>query len=135
VPNFRATATAKIGDASRIIARIAPRVIAAVDAASDHVLEVSKQLCPVDTGELVSSGGRMTVWQGNKVTGTISYTADHAAYVEFGTGQRGAASTGAGPYPYNTNWKGMVAQPYLRPALDESRAAIVDAFRAQGFNV
>ncbi len=135
MPNFRANATAKPGDTSRIIAKIVPRIIAAVDNAADHVLEVSKQLCPVDTGELVSSGGRITVWQGNKVTGTVSYSAAHAAYVEFGTGQRGAASAGAGPYPYRHDWKGMVAQPYLRPALDESRAAIIDAFREQGFNV
>lgn len=44
----------------------------------------------------------------------------HAAYVEFGTGQRGSASPSPpkwdGPLSYRYDWDGMAAQPFLFPA-------------------
>jgi hypothetical protein len=65
----------------------------------------------------------------------VQATSPHAAYVEFGTGQRGAASAGAGNGPYSETWPGMPAQPYLRPALDTARPAILGAFARRGFRV
>jgi hypothetical protein len=59
----------------------------------------------------------------------VVFDSPHAAYVEYGTGQRGEASAGAGDGPYDPNWPGMVAQPFLRPATDLSRPAIVEIFR------
>lgn len=112
-----------------------PRIQEAVLQGAASVLEISKQYCPVDTGRLVSSGGAVVEWAGQKVVGTVEYSAPYAAYVEFGTGARGAASSGAGPYDYRMDWPGMVAQPYLRPALDQGRPAILEAFADQGFKV
>lgn len=45
----------------------------------------------------------------------------HAAYVEFGTGRRGAA-TGAGE-GYDGDWAGMAAQSYMQRAADEMKSA------------
>jgi len=54
----------------------------------------------------------------------------YAGYVEFGTGRRGAASPGAGPFPYRQSWPGMAAQPYCRPALDIGRSQVLTAWQA-----
>lgn len=53
--------------------------------------------------------------EGEYLTARALVTNPHAAYVEFGTGQRGAAS---GRYPggYDGDWPGMSAQPYMYPA-------------------
>ena len=48
----------------------------------------------------------------------------HAAYVEFGTGQRGAA-TGRLEGGYDGDWPGMNAQPYMYPAAQAMRAGFV----------
>lgn len=136
MPNFvKADSSFKAGDFSRATARLVKAATAAVDAASEIVLGRAREIVPVDTGELVSSGGYTVEWKGKQVTGTISFTAEHAAYVEFGTGIRGASSPGAGPYAYNPDWPGMRAQPYLRPALDSSREEIRDEFSKQGFKL
>ena len=44
----------------------------------------------------------------------------HGAYVEFGTGRRGA-QTGRAPGGYDGSWPGMAAQPYLFPVAMEMR--------------
>ncbi len=100
---------------------------------------------PVDTGELVSSGGRETQWKGQRVTGSVSYTSPHASFVEFGTGiigsgtypyplpQEGVPITGSWIYDYaHRNWHGHAAQPYLRPALDMNQGSIVQLFGSHG---
>jgi HK97 gp10 family phage protein len=49
----------------------------------------------------------------------------HAAYVEFGTGQRGEGSPSPpkwdGPLSYREDWAGMEAQPYMVPAAEQNR--------------
>jgi HK97 gp10 family phage protein len=109
---------------------ITPGARASVKAACDTIYDRSQALVPVDTGALKSSGVVEIDDSGRTVVGTVRYTADHAEYVEFGTGQRGAASAGAGAGPYSENWPGMAAQPYLRPAFDETKPAILDLFRS-----
>ena len=97
---------------------------------AEIVLEEAEAIVPVDTGELRESGHvEGLVEEGPRPSYAVVFDSDHAAYVEYGTGQRGAASPGAGDGPYDPNWPGMTAQPYLRPALDTSRAAIVEVFR------
>lgn len=100
-----------------------------VRAAQSVVLEEAKNNVPVDTGELKASisAGEITD-DGNRITGTVVATADHAAYVEFGTGTRGAASPGAGPFRYGSQ-RGMRAQPYMRPALDTARDKVLSEFK------
>lgn len=52
----------------------------------------------------------------------------HAAYVEFGTGRRGAAS-GAGS-DYDEGWPGMAAQPYMYPAACIARESFSERMAA-----
>lgn len=131
--NIRATSTFRPGNLARIEERIVPRLIGALQIAGAAVAEQARDLAPERTGELRDSIGSTTAWEGQRVTASIEATAPHAAYVEFGTGIRGASSEGAGPGPYNPEWPGMVAQPYLRPAIDGAHDAIIAALEDQGF--
>lgn len=101
-----------------------------VEQAAAAVLETAESIVPVDTGELRTSG-KISVGavDGTTISAQVIFDADHAAYVEFGTGIRGAASPGAGPGPYNANWPGMPSQPYVRPALDIERPHILEIFQ------
>ena len=128
--------------------RLVPRIIAAVTSASDAVKAQAQENAPYGTGELHDSAQREVAWIGKAVTGHVAFTAGHAAFVEFGTGTRGRGTypydlprsgtpyTGSWVYDYKRqNWRGMTARPYLRPALDESRGAILHAYEEQGFKV
>lgn len=133
--NIRAKSTFRAGSFAAVETRIVPKIVAAVTAATAEVFALSQDYVAVDTGELKASGRQEVTWVGQKVRGQISYSAGHAGYVEFGTGRRGAGSIGAGPYEYNVEWPGMVAQPYIRPAIDEGRGRILGHFADQGFKV
>ena len=134
--NFRATSTFTPVAISRAMATVVPRLVAAVEDASLSVMFEAQAIVPVDTGELQSSIGTGPVeLVGSVVTGTVEANAPYASFVEYGTGQRGAASAGAGAGPYSPNWPGMPAQPYMRPALDTARPAIIDAFAKQGLKI
>ena len=110
-----------------------------VEQGAEIVLEEAEAIVPVSgetknesgtSGELRDSGHvEMLVSSGPAPSAAVVFDAPYAAYVEYGTGVRGAASPGAGEGPYDPNWPGMVAQPYLRPALDTARPAIVEVFR------
>lgn len=127
---LHATATfAARGDIGRFISnKITPGVRASVEASAEYVLDQAQQLVPVDTGELKGSGQTRIVDTDKSVVGHVDFTADHAGFVEYGTGLRGAEGPSPGPYAYNTNWPGMEAQPYLRPALDLAREVIKELF-------
>lgn len=130
---IRATSTFRPGNYAALEAQIVPRLIEGATVGANIVLDISQEQVPVDTGELKASGRVSVEQQGTVISGYIVYGGDgvdYAAYVEFGTGRRGAGSAGAGPYAYNQNWPGMVAEPYMRPALDIGRADVLDAFRA-----
>jgi HK97 gp10 family phage protein len=114
-----------------IAAKVTPAVTASVTAACQLVEQEAKSLCPVDTGTLAQSISFRVDEVGASIQGTIYAAADYAGYVEFGTGQRGAGSAGAGPYPYSATWIGHPAQPFLRPALDTAREAVLAIFRGQ----
>lgn len=116
--------------------KLVPRIVNAIEESQEAVVSEAQTICPVDTGELVASiaTGPIEV-KGTVVTGTVEATAPYAAYVEWGTGIRGAASLGAGPGPYSPSWPGMASQPYMRPALDTAQPAIRAAFAKQGFKV
>lgn len=105
---------------------IKPGVVEGVTELVDAVYDRSQALVPVNTGELKASGEKQVEEVGKTIRGTVSYSAGHAGYVEFGTGSAGASSTGAGPYSYDPNWPGMAAQPFLRPAYDEAKAQATD---------
>lgn len=134
--NIRATSDFRPGSFAKLEALIVPRIIKAVGSGAAAVATEAKVLVPVDTGELQASIGTTVAWEGQQVNGTVQAVAPHASYVEFGTGIAGAASSGAGSgIAYSPTWKGMPAQPYMRPALDTGRPAILSAFRDEGFEV
>jgi HK97 gp10 family phage protein len=114
-----------------IAAKITPAVQAAVQAASALVVDEAKLLCPVDTGALQNSIEAKVAVSEKTVVGTITAGMPYAAYVEYGTGIRGAASPGAGPYPYKLSWPGQAAQPFLRPALDTTRETVAELMASQ----
>lgn len=78
---------------------------------AEYLLDISKQFCPVDTGELRDSG-HIEI-ESDDVT--IVYDVPYASYVEFGTYK-------------------MEAQPFLRPVLDawsdEALIIILDAIQS-----
>jgi HK97 gp10 family phage protein len=131
--NIRATSNFKPGSLAAFEAKLVPKLIAATSKGTGIVEATAKELAPVDTGDLVSKISSTVAWEGQKVTGSVVSASDHGAYVEFGTGVRGAASLGAGPYPYNPEWAGMPAQPHMRPAIDQNHEQILDAFKEEGF--
>ena len=147
--NFRAQTTSRFVDQARIMQLIAPRAIAAVTEVCQAVASEARSICPVDTGELQSSIDVESVsLVGTVVSGSVSATAPHAGFVEFGTGlvgagtypydlpQTGVPYTGAWQYDYRgRGWKGMAARPYMRPALDLARVQIPAAFARQGFKI
>lgn len=112
-------------------AHITPGVKAAVQASCKLVETAAKAMAPVDTGALRDSIRSEVSDEGKTVVGYVGSDLEYAPFVEFGTGIAGAGSAGAGPGPYNMNWHGMVAQPYLRPALDESRGPVMEIFRQE----
>lgn len=123
---IRATATyTPRMDAGRFIESIVrPAARAGVQVAARHTLDAAKGLVPVDTGALKASGYTEVRDTPKTVVGVIGFSESYAAYVEYGTGRAGAASAGRGPYPYSMAWPGMVAQPYLRPAIDITRGDV-----------
>lgn len=78
----------------------------------------AKMLCPVDTGELrnsIKEGGQIT---SEGIDCQVYTNCDHAAYPEFGTGERGRTSDIERPegISYKADFKGQIAQPYMTPA-------------------
>jgi HK97 gp10 family phage protein len=104
-----------------VIAKVTEGIRNGVIKWAGEVLDTAQALVPVDTGELKASGHVTVAETGKSIAAAVSFDADHAGYVEFGTGVRGAASAGAGDGPYSTSWTGMPAQPYLRPAFEQHR--------------
>jgi HK97 gp10 family phage protein len=134
--NFKAQSTFTPVDISRAMQTIVPKLVIATQQGAEAVASEAQAIVPVDTGELRDSIGVGPVeLVGQSVRGYVEATSAHAAFVEFGTGQRGAASAGAGDGPYSPSWPGMPAQPYMRPALDIGRPAILAAYERQGFKV
>ncbi len=127
--NFRATSTFTGLNVATAIKTYQTANRLSVEQSTEIVLEEAEAIVPVDTGELRESGHVEIEVAGTTATGFVVYDTEYAAMVEYGTGERGAASPGAGEGPYDPNWPGMVAQPYLRPALDTARPAIVEVFK------
>lgn len=120
------------GDSGRYIeAHVTPAVRASVQAACKLVETAAKAMAPVDTGALRDSISTEINETAKTVVGNVAPHVPYAAFVEFGTGIAGAASPGAGLGPYSLNWRGMPAQPYMRPAMDESRGPILEIFKGE----
>lgn len=136
-------------------------VLAAIEEKKDEIMEAcakgvalglevivgtAKEKAPVDTGELRDKITAMTFASNTGVDGHVIAFAEHAPYIEFGTGPRGQASEGApaGMAYRQTGWyapikggvryiEGYPARPFLYPALeeekDEVREQVMDAVK------
>ena len=92
----------------------------------------AKEKVPVQTGELRRSITSKVENNGLEVTGTIYTPLEYAPYIEYGTGL--FAEKGGRPTPWcyqddKGEWhttSGQPPQPYMRPALNENRTAILE---------
>lgn len=140
-----ATATFTPGNVRGVLDLIVQvKLYAKVQRAQQIVTDEAKTLCPAITGELRDSIAPGDIINADdRVTGQVVASAGHAAFVEFGTGLKGSGTypyplpqenvpiTGSWTYDYKgQGWIGMPSQPFLRPALDTARAAILGEFRA-----
>jgi len=95
----------------------------------------AKLLAPVDTGQLRNSIQAETKQESGKVVGRVYTNVEYAAYVEFGTGQRGEASPSPPKSPediyYRQDWAGMEAQPYLYPAAKQNERKVPEIVAAE----
>jgi HK97 gp10 family phage protein len=92
----------------------------------------AKQKAPKDNGDL----RRSITSEVRNLTGTVFTTLEYAPYVEFGTGlfaeQGGRTDV---PWCYQDDkgeWhstSGQKPQPFMRPALDENRAEIIQIIK------
>ena len=89
----------------------------------------AKQLAAVgETGQLRNSIKEETKETTTGAQGRVYTNAEHAPYVEFGTGQRGEASPSPPKYDgdlyYRQDWAGMEAQPYMYPAAKQNEKIV-----------
>ena len=86
-----------------------------------ETMDIAREMAPIGAGprrdrRLVDSFS----YEAEGLRATVLVDNPHAAYVEFGTGRRGAAS-GRAPGGYDPDWPGMCAQPYMYPAAQQIR--------------
>ncbi len=112
-----------------------------MEAAADEVVKQAKGKAPQRTGHLYASINRLPV-EGTLLGGDLSVTigagAPYATFVEFGTGIHGPRKQriypktkkamkwrgGDGEWIVRRSTKGMKAQPYIRPAVEENEEMI-----------
>ena len=100
-------------------------VAEAVNRAALEVEGQARALAPVDTGALANSiTMKPATANSGEITAEVYTDKEYAAFVEYGTGQRGAATAQSQPLngsiAYGDN-AGQVAQPYMKPALEQVR--------------
>lgn len=109
-------------------------VAQAVGEATKKVQGDAKDLAPVDLGGLRDSIQGTVQEKDGEIIGIVSTNLEYAAYVEFGTGQRGMESDieskSEMDISYKEDWSGMVAQPYMYPAMKQNEEYIKDTIKA-----
>jgi len=103
---------------SWIGANVTPQLRAAGEQSAMLVMDTAKQLVPVDTGRLRDSIDYQVMEDAQQITWIISPHTEYANRIEFGF--VGTDSLGR---TYN-----QAAQPYMRPAWDESQAQVFQIF-------
>ena len=91
----------------------------------------AKQKAPVDTGRLRASITPEVRWQGNTAIGVVGSNVDYAPYVELGTRPHFVPSKYIGVWASRHGFDNTglfvsgKAQPFLEPAFEENKEAIV----------
>lgn len=115
-------------------------VVKAVEKNTKIIQAEAKLLCPVDKGELRNSIHTTIKKEDDCIKGITYTNKSYAAYVEFGTGPKGAAEhTGTSPnvnisysdkgwvYPTDEGFiytEGQPAKPYMYPALKNNEKEV-----------
>lgn len=84
----------------------------------------AKTEAPIDTGNLANSQSHSLRLFPGGAEGVAASGAEYSAYVNYGTGARGAASNVPGrgsDVRYSAGWTGMAAQPYFSGAAEQAR--------------
>jgi hypothetical protein len=84
------------------------------------------------TGDLARGYDHMSKRTSTGAYGEVWNNVEYAPYVEFGTGQRGSASTFPGKpegLAYTAGWIGMAARPHFTPAVEEGRVEFKSEWR------
>ena len=93
-----------------------------------RTMEDARENAPV--GEGIRREARLVdsfSYEAQGLQGAARVVNPHAAYVEFGTGVRGAQSVGAEVGGrYDADWPGMAAQPYMYPAAQRARERFLE---------
>ena len=122
----------EIRNADRLQARLSAAAETLADALSPALMEIAaegmelaRELAP--EGSPPRKEARLKdsfSCEGEGLRAAVRVSNPHAAYVEFGTGRRGAASGGVSPVRggYDPDWPGMSAQPYLYPMAERMKA-------------
>lgn len=105
------------------------------------VERAAKENAPKGTGELRRSISSRVENNGEDVSGYVFSPLEYAPYVEYGTGLFAEAGNGRKDVPWNYQddkgeWhstSGMKPRPFLRPALEDNRIAIILALK-EGLN-
>lgn len=107
---------------------------AAVGRATALVERKAKEKAPKDTGALRRSiTSEVDYAEGGLIEGVVFTPLEYAPYVEYGTGLFAEGGNGRKDVPWNYqddegNWhstSGQHPQPFMRPALNESREEIL----------
>lgn len=113
---MRLTATASFTPSANlgsfIESKIRPAVQVAMEQACTLVQDRAKALVPVDTGRLRESIDTQITSDALQITGIIAPHTEYAGFVEFGTHRQHA-------------------EPYMRPAIDETKDQVKDIFVSQ----
>ncbi len=96
----------------------------AVKQSAIAVQDTAKRHSPNRTGELKGSIRMRTIAEQHAVTGEVYTNKYYAAYMEFGTGQRGDQSVA-----HRQDWIGVEPIPFMYPALKENRNNIVATYK------
>jgi hypothetical protein len=115
-------ATVKLDSNLSKVADALPNLLAMVmERETLQTERLARQWAPVDTGMLRNSS-TSSIQRGNPTIGEVTFHAFYAAYVNFGTGSRGASSSvpdRPDNVRYTMGFGGMSAMPYLSLAANK----------------
>ncbi len=96
--------------------------------------KIAKQKVPKKDGNLARSiHSEVKFNTANEIEGIVETNCEYAAYVEYGTGQRGMA-TNTNPeveVSYSADWSGQNAKPYMYPAYLETKEKFVEILKKE----
>lgn len=106
-----------------------------VEKACAQVERLAKQKAPKDTGALARSITYEVTETTGEIVGNIYTPLEYAPYVEYGTGLFAEEGGRQSPWSYKDDqgdWhttSGQTPQPFMRPALTESKEKIIEILK------